>query len=223
MRNYRLKRYMPAAVLVLVALCFVASVLVFVASVQATAAYQQVIYRVIGVLLLVMAALLLLLLYVSRDNDPHFFLYVTSTQKNMPLEQLTFTQVNERMTMFLDLLSDQPGMIWSDGYLENNHRYLAKEAYRPLVAYKMLYDLTVEDSDEWWAQLECASEDTVELVAYALQTAGESELPESLMDLHRKATNREGCESLRDFLYTNQKYLRGRMLRYVKQNWEALY
>jgi hypothetical protein len=223
MKKYTLKRYMPLALLVLVALCLIASVLVFVASVNDHAPYQQVIYRIIGVLLLVLAALLLYLLYVSRDNDPHFFLYITSTQKNMPLEQLTFTQVNERMTMFLELLSEQPGMIWSDGYLENNHRYLAKEAYRPLVAYKMLYDLTVEDSDDWWAQLECASEDTVELVAYALQTAGESELPESLMDLHRKATDRDGCESLRNFLCSNQKYLRGRMLRYVKQNWEALY
>ncbi len=223
MRNYRLKRYMPIAVLVLVAVCVVASVLVFVASVKDHAPYQQVIYRVIGVLLLVMAALLMYLLYVSRDNDPHFFLYITSAQKNMPLDQLTFTQVNERMTMFLELLSEQPGMIWSDGYLENNHRYLAKEAYRPLVAYKMLYDLTVEDSDDWWSQLECASEDTVELVAYALQTAGETELPESLMELHRKATDAEGCENLRDFLCSNQKYLRGRMLRYVKQNWEALY
>ena len=223
MKSYKLKRYIPIAILVSIAISLIASVLVFVASVTSDAPYQQVIYRIIGVLLLIMAALLVYLLYVSRDRDPHFFLYITSTQKNMSLDQLTFTQVNERMTMFLELLSEQPGMIWSDGYLENNHRYLAKEAYRPLVAYKMLYDLTVEDSDEWWAQLECASEDTVELVAYALQNAGESELPETLMELHRKATNREGCERLRDFLYTNQKYLRGRMLRYVKQNWEALY
>ena len=223
MKSYKLKRYIPIAILVSIAISLIASVLVFVASVTSDAPYQQVIYRIIGVLLLIMAALLVYLLYVSRDRDPHFFLYITSTQKNMPLDQLTFTQVNERMTMFLELLSEQPGMIWSDGYLENNHRYLAKEAYRPLVAYKMLYDLTVEDSDEWWAQLECASEDTVELVAYALQNAGESELPETLMELHRKATNREGCERLRDFLYTNQKYLRGRMLRYVKQNWEVLY
>ena len=43
------------------------------------------------------------------------------------------------------------------------------------------------------------------------------------MDLHRKATDRDGCESLRNFLCSNQIYLRGRMLRYVKQNWEALY
>ena len=223
MKSYRLKKYIPIAILVLVAVSLVASVLVFVASVQSEAPYQQVIYRIIGVLLLIMAALLMYLLYVSRDNDPHFFLYITSTQKNMPLEQLTFTQVNERMAMFLELLSDQPGMIWTDGYLENNPRYLAKEAYCPLVAYKMLYDLTVENSEDWWAQLEYASEDTVELVAYALQTAGETDLPETLMDLHRKATTPDGCENLRDFLYTNQKYLRGRMLRYVKQNWEALY
>ncbi|MBQ7338555.1 MAG: hypothetical protein IJW40_08925 [Clostridia bacterium] len=223
MRNYRLKRYMPIAILVAVAVSLIAAILVFVASVTSEAPYQQVIYRIIGVLLLVMVALLIYLLYVSRDNDPHFFLYITSTQKNMPLEQLTFTQVNERMTMFLELLSDQPGMIWTDGFLENNHRYLAKEAYRPLVAYKMLYDLTVENTEEDWAQLEYASEDTVELVAYALQTAGETELPETLMELHKKATDRDGCENLRDFLYTNQKYLRGRMLRYVKQNWEVLY
>lgn len=223
MKNYKMKRYFPIIVLTLAAVCFIASIFVFVASVTDEVPYRQVIDRIIGVLLLIMTVLLMYLLYVSRDRDPHFFLYITSTQKNMPLDQLTFTQVNERMTMFLELLSDQPGMIWSDGFLENNHRYLAKEAYRPLVAYKMLYDLTVEDSDQWWAQLECASEDTVELVAYALQNAGETELPETLMELHKKATTREGCERLRDFLYTNQKYLRGRMLRYVKQNWEVLY
>ena len=223
MKNYKLKKMFPLVILLAALISVIAAVLVFVVSVQSEAAYQQVIYRIIGVLLLIMAVLMVYLLYVSRDNDPHFFLYVTRTQKNMPLEQLTFTQVNERMAMFLELISDQPGMIWTDGYLENNRRYLVKEAYRPLVAYKMLYDLTVEDTDDAWAQLEYASEDTVELVAYAMQTAGETELPETLMELHRKATDEAGCERLRDFLYSNQKYLRGRMLRYVKQNWEVLY
>lgn len=222
-KNYKMKKIFPLVILLAAVVSVIAAVLVFVVSVQSEAAYQQVIYRIIGVLLLVMAVLMVYFLYVSRDNDPHFFLYVTRTQKNMPLEQLTFTQVNERMAMFLELISDQPGMIWTDGYLENNHRYLVKEAYRPLVAYKMLYDLTVEDTVDAWAQLEYASEETVELVAYAMQTAGETELPETLMELHKKATDEEGCEKLRDFLYSNQKYLRGRMLRYVKQNWEVLY
>ena len=119
MKNYKLKKMFPLVILLAALISVIAAVLVFVVSVQSEAAYQQVIYRIIGVLLLIMAVLMVYLLYVSRDNDPHFFLYVTRTQKNMPLEQLTFTQVNERMAMFLELISDQPGMIWTDGYLEN--------------------------------------------------------------------------------------------------------
>ena len=223
MKSYKLsKKIMPLAVLTVAVIALIAAVLVFVASSNTDVAYRRVLFRISGVLLLVIVVLLLYYLYVSRDNDPHFFLLIKGTQKNMPLEQLTFSRVNERMGFFLEMLAEDPAQLWSDGYLENNRRFLAKEAFRPLVAYKMLYDLTEQNAEDSWRLLEDAHPDTVEVVAYALQNAGERELPEALVELH-KMPDRTGCENLRDFLYSNQKYLRGRMLRYVKENWEKLY
>ena len=223
MKSYKLsKKIMPLAVLTVAVIALIAAVLVFIASSNTDVAYRRVLFRISGVLLLVIVVLLLYYLYVSRDNDPHFFLLIKGTQKNMPLEQLTFSRVNERMGFFLEMLAEDPAQLWADGYLENNRRFLAKEAFRPLVAYKMLYDLTEQNAEDSWRLLEDAHPDTVEVVAYALQNAGERELPEALVELH-KMPDRTGCENLRDFLYSNQKYLRGRMLRYVKENWEKLY
>ena len=223
MRNYKLnKQIMPLVLLVVAVISVIAAILVFIAAGNATVTYQQVLYRISGALLLLIAVLLLYYIYISRDNDPHFFLLIRGTQRNMPLEQLTFSRVNERMDIVLEMLSPDKAKLWSDGYLEQNSRYLAKEAYRPLVAYKMLYDLTDKNTEDSWRLLEYAHVDTVDLLAYALQTAGEQELPEALVELH-KMPDRAGCDNLRDFLCSNQKYLRGRMLRYVKENWEKLY
>ncbi|MBQ7319825.1 MAG: hypothetical protein IJW97_06605 [Clostridia bacterium] len=223
MKSYKLsKKMMPLAVLTVAVIALIAAVLVFVASANTDVGFRKVLYRISGVLLLVIVVLLMYYLYVSRDNDPHFFLLIKGTQKNMPLEQLTFSRVNERMAFFLEMLAEDPAQLWADGYLENNRRFLAKEAFRPLVAYKMLYDLTEQNAEDSWRLLEDAHPDTVEVIAYALQNAGERELSETLVELH-KMPDRTGCENLRDFLYSNQKYLRGRMLRYVKANWEKLY
>ena len=207
MKRYKLsKKLMPIALLAIAVIALIAAVLVFIASSNTEMAYKKVLFRISGVLLLIMIVLVFYYLYISRDNDPHFFLLIKGTQKNMPLEQLTFSRVNERMSFFLEMLAEDPAQLWTDGYLENNRRFLGKVAFRPLVAYKMLYDLTEQNAEDAWRLLEDAHPDTVEVVAYALQNAGERELPETLLELHRMP-DRTGCENLRDFLKGNSKYL----------------
>jgi hypothetical protein len=85
----------------------------------------------------------------------------------------------------------------------------------------MLYDLTERDDDVQWRLLEFAEVTTIRLLTRALKQGGDADMAQAIVELY-KGEGEEG-ENLRDFLKGNQKYLRGRMLRYVKQHLDYFY
>jgi hypothetical protein len=85
----------------------------------------------------------------------------------------------------------------------------------------MLYDLTERNDDVSWHYLEFAEVTTIRLLTRALKQSGDADLAQAIVELYR-GEGEEG-ENLRDFLMGNRKYLRGRMLRYVKQNLDYFY
>ena len=212
----------PVAMLVISLLSLIAAVIVFISAPSMVADYQKVLLRVAGILLLVLMGLSLFYFYLSRESDPNFFLYDQTQRKNIPVEQLTFSALNDRMDFYLSLISDSDEELWQGGVLAKNDGSFGREdVYRPLVAYKMLYDLTERDDDVQWGLLEFAEVTTIRLLTRALKQGGDADMAQAIVELY-KGEGEEG-ENLRDFLKGNQKYLRGRMLRYVKQNLDYFY
>lgn len=212
----------PVAMLVIAALSLVAAIIVLISAGSMVAAYQKVLLRIAGVLLLVLMGLSLFYFYLSHENEPNFFLYDQTQRKNIPVEQLTFSALNDRMDFYLSLISDSDEELWQGGVLAKSDGSFGREdVYRPLVAYKMLYDLTDRDDDVQWGLLEFAEVTTIRLLTRALKQGGDADMAQAIVELY-KGEGEEG-ENLRDFLKGNQKYLRGRMLRYVKQHLDYFY
>ncbi len=224
MKKFRMtKQMLSVSMLLIAALSLIAAIIVLVSAAGADAAYKKILLRISAVLFFALVGLSLYYLYLSRESDPNFFLYDKTQRKNIPTDQLDFTIVNERMEFYLSLISDSNEELWQGTVLSKSDGSFGREGvYRPLVAYKMLYDLTEANDDMQWGLIEHAEVTTVRLLTRALKQAGDTEMAQAIVDLYKGENIGEG-ENLRDFLVGNRKYLRGRMLRYVKQHLDYFY
>lgn len=193
--------------------------------VPGAATFFKICLIVISILFILMGLGLLYVLYLGRDNNPNFFLYDTKTQRNIPVEDLGFDRVNSRMSYFLTTLSTSQEKLWGDNVLSDNDagRFGVGDVYRPLTAYKMLYDLTEIDRPEGWALFLCATPSAIDALLDALEENGEEAMSKALYHAYNSASGRDDIEWLRDFLLGNAKYIRRRMLGYVQKNIEWFY
>jgi hypothetical protein len=215
-----------AIVLMIVAgVLILGGISLFLFLVPGAASFFKVCLIIIGVLCILMGLGLLFTLYLGRDNDPNFFLYDTKAQRNLPVDELTFDRVNSRMSYFLTTLSTSQEKLWADNILADNGtgRFGVGDVYRPLTAYKMLYDLVELDRPEGWALFLCATPATMDSLLDALEENGEEAMSKALYHAYNSASGRDDIEWLRDFLSGNAKYLRRRMLGYVQKNIEWFY
>ena len=215
-----------AIVLMIVAgVLILGGISLFLFLVPGAASFFKVCLIIIGVLCILMGLGLLFTLYLGRDNDPNFFLYDTKAQRNLPVDELTFDRVNSRMSYFLTTLSTSQEKLWADNILADNGtgRFGVGDVYRPLTAYKMLYDLVELDRPEGWALFLCATPATMDSLLDALEDNGEEAMSKALYHAYNSASGRDDIEWLRDFLSGNAKYLRRRMLGYVQKNIEWFY
>ena len=198
-----------------------AILLFFVAVPSATASYKKVLEIVIGVLLILMSALIAYYLWLTRDNDPNFFLFDRAKKRNVPVEALTFATVNERMNIYLSMVCESVEELWQDDILENERKLGYRKVYRPLLAYKMLYDLADKNVDSYWNLFLNAKPETVDSLCSALQQGGETEMVKAFRFI---MTNyRSNPAKVKDFIIGNMKYIRGRMMGYIKKRIEFFY
>ncbi len=207
------------------AVCVLAGILLFVLAVPgASSTFYRVCFILIAIFSVLVGVGLLFLLYISRDSEPNFFLYDTKSARNMAVEDLTFERVNSRMSYFMSTLSTSQDRLWNDNVLaQNPAKFGVREIYKPLAAYKMLYDLAEIDRPEGWALFLCAPTATIDQLLTALRDAGEDDMLARIRNAYNTATGREDYEWIRDYITGNQKYIRHKMMVYVQKNIEWFY
>lgn len=215
------KKVRPYAVIAAAILCLAFAILLFV-----FAGKNEITYRVLGiicgVLLLILSALFMLYWYLGRDVEPNFFLFLRREKRNMPVEKLTSVIVNERMTFFMAQICDSPDALWSGDVLENEKNFGYRSVYKPLVAYKMLYDLgEKEPESNYWDYLKNASPETLDILCMTLERSGETQLVKAFRMIREKYPDDD--TKMKEFLRKNVPYIRGRMLSYVKKHIELFY
>ena len=217
-----LKKNLSLLVGVASVIALAGAVLLFIFPVlQGDAAYKTVMGAIAAIILLVFAILGGVYIFLEMDREPNFFLQDRERKRNMPVEKLTFTHVNERLNFLLTTVSESAQELWEGDVLENELKLGYRRVYRPLIAYKMLYDLADKNVDTYWAYLENASPLTIASLAGALEQAGETEFPKVLRFI---TENHQGDSAkLRTFISGNIKFLRTRIMAYVKKNIELFY
>ncbi len=216
------KKYLPALMAVVGVLSLVGAALLLILAVpRADAAYKRVLEIIISALMILLSLLIFYYLYITRDAEPNFFLFDRKRKKNIPLENLNFVIVNERMSFYLTMVCESVEELWTQNVLESDRLLGYRRVYRPLLAYKMLYDLAEKDNAEFWGYLCNASPDTVNSIAGALEQGGEREMVKAFRYIMENY--RDNPSKIKDFICGNEKYIRGRMLGYIKRNIELFY
>ena len=155
------------------------------------------------------------LLLLMRDTKQNYFLYNYQTKRNIAVQKLTFPMVNNRMNRYLSGYASSEGKLWTDRVFDNPYLEMDNN-FKPIVAYKLLFDLAEIDSDNGWKCFEAASEETVEFICRGLEMNGESALATSLRQA--KAMKPINLKAVRDYLVKNKKYIQKKMFVYVYDN-----
>ena len=215
------KKWQTIVLFAVAALCVIAAIALFAVSGQGEG-YKKALGMICGILLLMLAVLFLLYWWLSRDTDPNFFLYNRRTKKNMPIGELTPRIVNDRMTYFLAQIATSPDMLWSGDVLERGNNFGHHFVYRPLVVYKMLYDMGDKEPDSpYWEHLENASPEVIHIICHTLERVGEKQIVRAFLML-REAEPIPGPQ-MKDFLQGNVAYFNGKMFSYVKKYIDYFY
>lgn len=190
----------------------------------AASTFYKVCLAIISILCILMGVGLLFCLYLGRDNDPNFFLYDTKTARNIPEDELDFERVNSRMSYFMTTITTSVEKLWSDNALDADpDRFGVNEVYKPLAAYKMIYDLAEIDTPAGWRLFLNATPATITTLTETLLEIGEDALAKTLIKAYNTASNSDDYEWLSDFLKGNKPYISRRMTAYVRKNMEWFY
>lgn len=216
MNQNSLKKIFGVAAALLFALA-VALLIIALAVIETTA--TKVVMLIAAVLSFVMAALLGYLMLLALDSNANYFLYDTKTKRNIPVKSLTFEVVNIKMNRYLSNYAKSVGKLWTDRILEAPETDIAP-IFKPLVAYKLLFDLAAHDAENGWKCFEYASYETVDFICGALEMNGDREMGEALRQMKSGLNVRCDIKAVRDYLVSNCPYLKDRMLRYVRDNIE---
>lgn len=203
-------------------LCLAGAIIILAVPVRlADATYKTVMGVIIAVLMILLSLLIFFYLWLCRDTEPNFFLFDRQKKRNIDVDDLTFKLANERLTFLLTTVSESVEDLWTQDVLENELKLGYRKVYRPLIAYKMLYDLADKNLEEYWTLLIKAPAETVQSISGALAQAGETDMVKAFRFIMQNY--REEPAKIRNFVIGNQKYIRGRIMAYIKRHIELFY
>ncbi len=164
-------------------------------------------------------ALAVELVFVSRfsvkNEAPNYFLYDRSAKRNLAPDKLTPSVVHGRMNRYISAFAPSEGKLWTDGILESDELDM-DDIFKPLVAYKLLFDLAHTDVEKGWKCFENASFETVDFICGCLEMNSELELAGNIRKM--KQVRPFNVKYIRDYLVSNKGYLQTKMLIYVREN-----
>lgn len=218
------KKLLPVILWIGLAVFAVGAILLLAIAVpNASATYQRVLTIICAVLMLLLSILILIYQWLSRDTYPNFFLYDRKKKKNIPVEKLKFSVVSERMTFLCTRLAETPEELWKgDALLHGDEQFGYRSVYKPLVAYKMLYDLGEQGPDSgYWNFLKTAPQENLNAIYEALEKAGEKKLVEAFRLILSRTD--DDYAKVKEFLRKNLPYIRSRMVSYTVRYIEYFY
>ena len=213
-------------ILLVVAAVLILGVIIMLALLVPGAAslFFKICLAAISILCVLMGLGILVFIFLSRDTDPNFFLYDPKTGRNIDPEDLDFDRINSRMSYFMTTLTTSVERLWSENALNSPaEKFGVREIYKPLAAYKMLYDLAEFDSPDGWRLFLNATPATIQTLTDALRLAGEEAMVTALNNAYHSAPSGEDYEWLRDFIMGNKPYISRRMTGYVRKNLDWFY
>lgn len=221
--KFNYKKLLPKILLAAGCVFLIGAILLIALALPKAESYKLALGWICTVLMLVLAGLCVLYWFLSADTYPNYFLFDRKKKKNIPVEKLKFTMVSERMTFLVGQIADSPEQLWKgDVLLHESETYGYRSVYKPLVAYKMLFDLGEQGVEtSYWSYFRQAPECNINALCEALERVGEKKMVEAFRMI--MARNPDDNMKIKEFLRRNMGYIRSKMVSYVVKHIELFY
>lgn len=216
-----LKQNIQVVLFVLCGLLTVLGILTFVLFAGQSEGLLKVLLIILGVVVILVAIALALLAFVTVSSEKaNFFLYDSKIKGNHSIDELNFDLINKKMTLVMSQLSSTASKVWTQNVFEQESEIFADgdDSFVPLVAYKILFDLSERANESVWNLYLMADSSIIDAIAAALELNGDGELANAFRYLHENAAG--SFERTEKFLADNKKYIQTKMVKYVKANIE---
>lgn len=153
----------------------------------------------------------------ATDENANFFLYDQRSKRNISVDSLEFEGVNKKMTYVMTKLVSNASKVWTSNLFSDNKEFFEEnELFKPLVAYKVLYDLIDRSNESIWNLYLMADKSVIASIADALGMNADDDLGKAIKFLHENAAG--DYDRTRKFLDDNRKYIQNKMTKFVKAN-----
>ena len=214
-----LKRNLQIILLVLCGVLILAGILTFIFGSGDSDGAIKVLFIALGVvLILIGVALAMLSFAVGAPEKANLFLYDQNTKSNISIDDLDFDRINKKMIFVMSKLTSSASKVWTENVFDSDNEIFSDgdDRFVPLVAYKILFDLSERANEGVWNLYLMADSSLIESIASALDLNGDGELANAFRFLHENASG--SYERTEKFLADNKKYIQAKMVKYVKAN-----
>ena len=181
-----------------------------------------IMYLLAAFLFVALGGLVMYLAMISATVTRHFFLYDKNLGKNIKPSELTFEIVNKRMTYFMTRMASSERQVWTANIVgSDDERFGKNDVYRPLMAYKMIYDLTEHNSPAYWQLFAKADVAIISSICDALSDNDDAQLGATLVFLREHHSG--NLDKISHFFMDNRAYMQKQMVRYVQANVDSMY
>ena len=221
-----IKKYLPTILLVAGAVCLLIAVVIAVSTFVGWANEPIVLISILSIfsaiLFAILGGLIMYLAMISVTVTRHFFLYDKNLGKNIKPAELTFDIVNRRMTYFMTRMASSERQVWTANIVgSDDERFGKNDVYRPLMAYKMIYDLTEHNSPAYWQLFAKADVAIVSSICDALSDNDDAQLGATLVFLRQHHAG--NIDKISHFFMDNRAYMQKQMVKYVLAHVDSMY
>ena len=206
-----LKKYLPWTS---VGLPCVLALVVFIFGLVNAHAVSKAFLIIAAVLLVALGGVFYLLFFVLTEKRKNFFLTDPDTGRSITLDKLTFSIINERLNLYIAERIETFEEMLTGEILTRRGIFGQRDVYRPLISYKILFDLSQQNDQAGWNAFYSMSDDAFNQLTNAFNAANDNNMARRLMQLRQMRDDTR----LRDFVVGNQRYLQGKMTQFVRAN-----
>lgn len=174
----------------------------------------SILLHILWVLALAGGIYLLYATHKAKEEQVNYFLYDRRRKKKVDPLSVNFELINDNLTHYLAPYTKTPVDLWRGFPKALYIQTQAEELYLPMIAYRMLYELSALDEEEILSRFSAAKEKTVSFVCHILNVAGDKEMAEVLLKLKRDQETES--KHIVAFFQKNKSVFEGRMVRFVK-------
>ena len=214
-----MRQNLQLVLLVVCGILVVVGILTFVLIAADCEGVLKVLSVILGIVFILLGAAVAVYSFaVGSAEKINFFLYDQKLRSNISVDELDFDAINKKMTLVMTKLTTSASKVWTENVFEVDNEIFedGDESFVPLIAYKILYDLSERSNEGIWNLYLLADASIIGAICSALESNGDEELANAFKFLHESASG--SYERTEKFLADNKKYIQSKMVKYVKKN-----